>query len=179
MENKTFKSWILDDETLNDEEQARLNEHLAECEDCAQLKANLEAALQMVRSAPEMPAPPDFTSRFTASLAARKREEEQRQARALTLALASSAIVVALGELLIFIPEISLISLTAGFLSSVLYCIEIVQSTFSFVGGFIRNANPSSLITVFVVLGGWILLASLTLALSIWKLAIKKVEIKK
>jgi hypothetical protein len=129
----------------------------------------------MVRLAPQVPAPPDFTQRFTTSLAARKREEEKRQARSLTLALSSSALVIAFGALLIFLPDISLISLTAGVISSILRGFELVQSTSSFVGGFVKNANPSSLVTLFIVIGGWIVLASLTLALSVWKLAIKKV----
>lgn len=178
MENQTFKSWILDDETLSAEDEALLMEHLAQCPECAELKANLDTALQLVRAAPEIAAPVDFTQRFTASLAARKCEEEKRQARALTLALSSTAIVVAIGALLIFMPEISLISMAAGFVTSVLTCFEVVQSAASFISGLIKNTNPSSLVTVFVVIGGWVLLASLTLALSVWKLAIKKVEIK-
>lgn len=178
MDNQKFKSWILDDEILSAEDEALLKEHLAQCPDCAQLKANLDAALQVVRTAPEIAAPPDFTQRFTASLAARKREEEKQQARRLTLAFVSSALVIAIGALLIFMPEISLISLAAGFFTSVLTCFEVVQSAASFVSSFIKNANPSSLVTVIIVIGGWILLASLTLALSVWKLAIKKVEIK-
>lgn len=177
MDHQTYKSWILNDELLSGEDEIQLEEHLAECQECMQLKINLDTALRMVRLAPQVPAPPDFTQRFTLSLVERKREEEKRQARALTLALSSSALVIALGAILIFLPEISLISLTAGLISSVLRCFEVVQSTTSFISGFVKNANPSSLVTLFVVIGGWIVLASLTLALSVWKLAIKKVGI--
>jgi len=177
MDHQTYKSWILNDELLSGEDETQLEEHLAECRECAELKANLYTALQMLRSAPQIAAPPDFTQRFTASLAARKREEEKRQARALTLALSSSALVIAFGAILIFLPEISLISLATGCVSTLLRIFEIVQATASFVSGFVKNANPSSLVTVFVVVGGWIVLASLTLALSVWKLAIKKVGI--
>lgn len=175
MDHQTFKSWILNDELLSGNEETQLEEHLTQCSECARLKTNLDAALRMVRLAPQVPAPPDFTRRFTTSLAARRREEEKRQARSLTLALSSSALVIAFGALLIFLPDISLISLTAGLISSVLRVFELAQSTASFVGGFVKNANPSSLVTLFVVIGGWIVLASLTLALSVWKLAIKKV----
>lgn len=178
MDHQKFKSWILNDETLSEEEESLLNEHLAQCADCVQLKANLEAALQVVRTAPEIAAPPDFSRRFMASLAVRKREEEKRQARSLTLALASSAIVIAIGALLIFLPEISLISLAAGFVTSMLTFLGVVQTAASFVSSLIKNADPSSLVVVILVIGGWILLASLTLALSVWKLTIKKVEIK-
>jgi hypothetical protein len=179
MDHQTFRSWILDEETLDHKNEIKLKEHLAECSECAQLKANLERAINMVRTAPEISAPPTFTARFTASLAERKREEERQQARNLTLALASSAIVIAFGAFLISLPNISLISLSAGLISSALYCFEFIQSIASFVTSFITHANPTSLLAVFVVVGGWILLASFTLALSIWKLAIKKVDIKK
>jgi anti-sigma factor RsiW len=175
MDHQTYKSWILNDELLSGEDLTQLEEHLAECIECARLKTNLDTALRMVRLAPPVPAPPNFTQHFTTSLAARKREEEKHQARSLTLALSSSAMVVAFGALLIFLPDISLISLTAGLISSMLRVFELAQSTASFVSGFVNNANPSSLVTLFVVIGGWIVLASLTLALSVWKLAIKKV----
>jgi len=62
MDHQKFKSWILEDETLSEEEESLLKEHLAHCADCAQLKANLEAALQVVRTAPEIAAPPIFTA---------------------------------------------------------------------------------------------------------------------
>lgn len=176
MDHQTIKSWILDDIALNDEERSKLSDHLAECADCATLMKNLEAALQIVRSAPEITAPSNFSKRFSASLATRKREEEKKQARSLTLALTSSAIVVAIGALLIFLPEVSLISLTTGFISTVLSLFDVIGSTVVFLNGYVKNLNPSTLLTAFVIFGSWILLASLTLAFSVWKLAIKKVE---
>ena len=114
MEHQPFKAWILDDENLSDEEKVQLSEHLAVCPECEQLSENLNAALQAIRVAPEMAAPAGFTQRWSASLAARKREEEKRQARSLGIALSSSALVIAIGAMLIFVPELSLISMTAG-----------------------------------------------------------------
>lgn len=178
MEHQPFKTWILDDENLSEEEQGRLEEHLAACPECARLSQNLKVALKAIRSAPELAAPPDFTRRWTAALADRKREEEKRQARSLGIALSSSALVIALGALLIFVPEFSLISMTAGFITTVLNCLEVIRTAISFITTLFKSISPATMLVLFVVVGGWLLLASFTLALSVWKLAIKKVENK-
>ncbi len=178
MEHQPFKTWILDDESLSDEEKVRLNDHLAECPECAQLSENLNAALQAIRVAPEVAAPVGFTHRWSASLAARKREEEKQQARSLAIALSSSALVIAVGALLIFVPELSLISMTAGLITTVVNVLSATQTALSFVTTFFKSINLSTTILLFTILGGWLLLASFTLGLSVWKLAIKKVENK-
>jgi len=178
MEHQPFKTWILDDENLSDDEMVRLSDHLAVCPECAQLSRNLNTALQSIRVAPEVAAPEGFTYRWSASLAARKREEEKRQARSLAIALSSSALVIAMGALLIFVPDLSLISMTAGLISTVVNVLNGLQTALSFVATFFKTINPTTTILLFSVLGGWLLLASFTLGLSVWKLVIKKVETK-
>lgn len=178
MEHQPYKNWILEEEVLTLEQQTTLNEHLEICPQCAKLSRDLNTALRIIRSAPEVPAPVGFTSRWSLSLTARKREEEKRQARSLTIALASSALVIVMGAMLIFIPELSLISMTTGVLTAILNLINGAQSVLSFVVNFYKHAQPTSLVLILVVFGGWILLASFTLALSVWKLAVKKVENK-
>ncbi len=178
MEHQPFKTWILDDEDLSDEERVRLSDHLAICPECAQLSKNLNTALQSIRVAPEVAAPAGFTHRWSMSLAARKREEEKRQARHLAIALSSSALVIAVGALLIFVPELSLISMTAGLITTVVNVLNALQTALSFITAFFKSINLSTTILLFTILGGWLLLASFTLGLSVWKLAIKKVEIK-
>lgn len=178
MEHQPFKTWILDDENLLDEQKVRLSEHLAVCPECAQLSENLNAALQAIRVAPEVAAPLGFTRRWSVSLAARKREEEKRQARSLAIALSSSALVIAIGAMVIFVPELSLISMTAGLITTVINVLNAMQTALSFITSLFKSISPSVMIVVFAIAGGWLLLASFTLGLSVWKLAIKKVENK-
>ncbi|HOV06159.1 MAG TPA: hypothetical protein PLV27_02745 [Anaerolineaceae bacterium] len=174
MEHQPFRTWILEKEPLTIEEQSRLEDHLAACPECARLSGNLERALHIVHSAPEVPAPEGFTRRWQASLAQRKHAEEKREARNLVFSLIGSAIVVAIGAILIFDPKVSLISLAAGSLTSFFTVVASAESVIEFITSLARSLNPSILALVLIILGGWILLSAFTLALSIWKLAIKR-----
>jgi hypothetical protein len=177
MEHQPFRTWILEKEPLTIEQQANLEDHLASCPECARLSLNLDSALQIVRSAPEVAAPEGFSRRWQASLAQRKHAEEKRQARNLAFSLIGSAIVVAIGAVLIFNPEVSLISLAAGSLTSFLTLVASAESVIEFITHLARTLDPTLLALVLILLGGWILLSTFTLALSIWKLAIKR-EVK-
>ncbi len=178
MEHQPYKTWILDEEDLSDDQQRRLNDHLAVCPECAQLSENLNSALVAIREAPEVTAPVGFTQRWSAALAARKREEEKQQARSLGIALGSTAIVIAVGMMLIFVPEVSLISMTAGLITTLVSVLDGMQTAVSFTTTLFKSLSPATLILLFSIAGGWLLLASFTLGLSVWKLAIKKVENK-
>lgn len=179
MDHQTFRIWILEDETLSTEEQLKLEQHLAQCPECSRLSQSLNAALQTIRSASELPTPPEFTSRWTASLAARKREQEKKQARVLTITLTSSAFVILLVSFFTFKPEVSLISMAAGFISTVVQLLNGFQEAASFITHLFQTLHPSTLAVTILVIAAWILLASFTLGLSIWKLAIKKKEVTK
>lgn len=178
MEHQPYKTWILDDEDLSDDQNLRLNDHLAACPECAQLSENLNSALLAIRVAPEVAAPAGFTQRWSAALATRKREEEKQQARSLGIALGSSALVIAVGAMLIFIPGLSLISLTAGLITTVVNVLDGMQTAVSFATTLFKSISPATMVLLFSIAGGWLLLASFTLGLSVWKLAIKKVENK-
>lgn len=179
MDHYPFKSWILDEIELDQEQRRRLEEHLAVCPQCAQLSRSLNTALQTIRSAPEMAAPPDFTRKWVASLEARRREQEKKQARTLTIVLASTALIVALVSLYIFLPELSLISMAAGTISAVVGVLNGFQQAVEFIVGTFQKLSPSTVIISALILSGWIILAVFTLGLSIWKLAFRKSEVSK
>ncbi|HNR01753.1 MAG TPA: hypothetical protein PKK59_04390 [Anaerolineaceae bacterium] len=179
MNHYPFRSWILDEADLNDTQREELQAHLELCPECAQLSRSLSIALQTVREAHEQAAPPDFTRRFMASLEARQREQERKQARTLTLVLAATALIIVMVSLYIFVPELSLISLAATTIAAVVGLLTSLQQALSFVLNAFQKLSPSTLIISGVILAGWVLLASLTLGLSIWKLAFRKSEVRK
>lgn len=179
MDHYPYRKWILDDIELDSVQRGELNAHLALCTQCAQLSNSLNAALQVIRNAPEQAAPADFTRRFMASLEARRREQERKQARTLAIALGSTAGIIALVSLYIFVPELSLISLAAGFISVVVGLLNGVQQALSFISSTYQKLSPSTVVISALIFAGWILLASLTLGLSIWKLAFRKSEVSK
>jgi len=91
---------------------------------------------------------------------------------------ASTALIVVLVSLYVFLPELSLISLAAGAISAVVGLLEGLHHVISFISNAYKNLSPSALIVIGLVFAGWVLLASLTLGLSVWKLAFRKSEVK-
>ena len=179
MDHYPFKSWILDEIELDQEQRQQLEEHLAGCPQCAQLSQALTIALQTIRSASEQAAPPDFTRKWTATLEARRREQEKKQARTLTIVLGSTALIIALVSLYIFAPEMSLISLAAGFISTIVGVLNGLQHAVGLIVGTFEKLSPSTVIISALILAGWTILAVFTLGLSIWKLAFRKSEVNK
>lgn len=177
MNHYPFRNWILDEAELNVAQQEELEAHLAECPQCAQISRSLSAALQVVRAAPERSAPPGFTRRWVNALNERQREQERKQARTLTIVLGATAFTIALVSLYIFLPEISLISLAAGIITAIVGLLNSVQQVINFIVGTFTKISTSTLVLSALVISGWIILASLTLGLSIWKLAFRKSEV--
>lgn len=174
-----YRNWILEDIELDAAQRGELEAHLAVCPRCAQLSNALNIALRTIRGASELAPPPDFTRRFLSSLETRRREQERKEARTLTIVLVSTALLIVLVSLYIFVPEVSLISLAAGTISTIVGLLNGAQQVVSFIVGTFNKLNSSTLIISALIFTGWILLASLTLGLSIWKLAFRKSEEQK
>lgn len=178
MKHYPYEGWILDDIDLDETRRADLEAHLALCPQCAQLSRSLRIALQAIRNAPEQTAPAGFVHKFVSSFEARRRLQERKQARTLAIVFASTALIVVLVSLYVFLPELSLISLAAAAVSAVVGLLEGFQQVVSFISNAYKNLSPSTLIISGLVFAGWVLLASLTLGLSVWKLAFRKSEVK-
>ena len=99
--------------------------------------------------------------------------------RTLVIALSSGILVVVLAALIIFLPEFSLISLTAGLITTVVQLAGTFERVWTFLVSLFQSTRPSTLVFTLFILVAWILLACFTLGLSVWKLAIKKIEVKK
>lgn len=174
MNHQPYENWILDETPLSEEEKKGLAHHLRECTDCTRL-ANGWASVQRTIQASQMkPAPADFTGKWSASLAHRKREQEKKQARTLVISLSSGAGAVLLAIAIYFLPDFSLISLAAGFISTLLSASNIISNFWSITIKLIQTIPLSTLIVTIVIVSGWVLLASITLGLSIWKLAFRR-----
>lgn len=177
MNHYPYKIWILDEKDLDESQRVELAAHLEICPQCAQLSHSLNIALQSIREATVQAAPAGFTRRFVTSLETRRRDQERKQARTLAIVFASTALIIVLVALYAFLPELSLISLAAGVISAVVGLLTYIQQAFSFIMSAYRTLNPSTLIISGLIFAGWVLLASLTLGLSVWKLAFRKSEV--
>lgn len=174
MSHQPYENWILDEPQLSEEEKLDLEHHLRECPECTRLANGWSSVQHTIRATQMKPAPANFTSKWSASLAHRKREQEKKQARTLVISLCSGASAVLLVTLIYFLPDFSLISLTAGFISTLLSVSNIISNFWSITLKLIQTIPLSTLIVTTIIVSGWVLLASITLGLSIWKLAFRR-----
>jgi len=91
MSHQPYENWILEIQTLNEEQRHSLDLHLEGCEECRQLKGRWA----LVRSELEQPAEfaprPGFTRRWKAGLTERRLREQRRTAWKFFLACSSAA----------------------------------------------------------------------------------------
>lgn len=97
MNHQPFESWILDPSSLPVQDQHLLENHLASCASCRQLKDGWQGAMVEIRSAGTVSPAPGFTRRYQASLAARRERDQRQQALRFFTILAISAVAVLAG----------------------------------------------------------------------------------
>ncbi len=174
MNHQPYENWILDEPQLSDEEKQELAHHLRDCSECSRLANGWNTVQRTIQASPMKPAPADFTGKWSSSLASRKREQEKKQARTLVISLSSGAGAILLAIAIYFLPDFSLISLVASFISTMLSASNMVSNFWSITIKLIQTIPLSTLIVTIVIVSGWVLLASITLGLSIWKLAFRR-----
>lgn len=174
MNHQPYEKWILDDSVLSVEEKNDLTHHLQECPECLRLQQGWMTAEHSLKTTLIQPAPGNFTKKWNAHFALRKREQEKRQARNLVISLCSLAGVLFVSLVIIVLPDISLISLTASLISTGLAVINGIQNFGVIILKLFRAVPTSTLAVTIFIVAGWVLLVCFTLGLSIWKLAFKR-----
>jgi len=178
MTHNRYRNLILDEESLSLKEQQELTEHLLLCHECARFKQSADHSINLIVTSAEIRPPANFTRSWLVSFEARKREQEKKQARQLILGLSGGILTVVLAMLIILLPDFSLISLAAGFISTMIAILNTLEKAFTVLTTLFQSIRPGTLILTLAIAIGWILLACFTLGLSVWKLAIKKIEVK-
>lgn len=114
--HEPYATWILEDEDLTPEQQAALEDHLAQCATCRQLDLGWQAARQGLGHYPEVSPRPGYLARWQAYRAARVQRQRRRAAwAAAALAMAGMALAVLLSARLGFSPFGGLVAgLVAG-----------------------------------------------------------------
>lgn len=96
MSHQPFETWLLDDEPLETDSQAMLNEHLAECDHCRKLALGWQGAQALLRATLVSPAP-GFSDRWKIRLDAARAERQRRQSiQLLVLSLSGAFLLMAL-----------------------------------------------------------------------------------
>lgn len=178
MNHNPYENWILDDLPITADQKRELSIHMDECPECARLYQGWSSVQHTIRQTQIQPAPADFTAKWTSSLLHRKREQEKKQARNLAISLATGAVATLIALGIILLPDLSLISLAAGSITSLTALVTGIESFWSILFKLVRAVPSSSLIVTLFVVSGWVLLACFTLGFSVWKLAFQR-KVKK
>ena len=173
MNHQPYENWILDDIQITAEEQDSLNQHLKECPECYQLSRSWKKVHSQIKATPVKSAPAGFMHRWKADFVARQKEQERRQARTLLISLGSGAGAVIIALAVILLPDFSLISLTVGFLTTLVKLFSGLESLWSVAQNLIASAPKSVLIISGLLTAGWISLAIFAWGVSIWRITTK------
>lgn len=79
MSHQPYDEWVIAGEQLPPDEQNRLNEHLAACPQCRQLKSNLQAVQTRLSTARQVSPAEGFSQRWQAAKQAHLFEQQSRQ----------------------------------------------------------------------------------------------------
>ncbi len=174
MNHQPYESWILDNPPISTEEKRELEQHIKVCPECSRLQKGWGLVEQSLQSRQIQPAPQNFTHKWSASLERRKREQEKKQARTLVIALCSGAFAILIALAIFFLPDFSLISLIASFISTMATFFGGIEDFWSILINLAQAVSPATLIVTILIVSSWVILACFTLGLSIWKIAFKR-----
>lgn len=178
MNHQPYEDWILDELQLTPQEQDSLSQHLKECPECYKLSHSWNKVQTQLRSTPVKSAPDGFISRWKTDFAARQKAQERRQARTLLISLTSGALAIAIALAVILLPDFSFISLTVGFLTTVIKIFSGIESIWSVASNIVDSAPTVSLVIGGLLIAGWISLAAFVWGISIWRITTKGVKNK-
>ncbi len=176
MNHQPYENWILDELQITPQEQDSLNQHLKECPECFKLSHSWNKVQTQLTSAPVKPAPDGFMRRWKTDFAARQVAQERRQARTLLISLASGAVAVAIALAVILLPDFSFISMTVGFLTTIVKIFSGIESLWSVVSNIVASAPTITLVIGGLLIAGWISLAAFIWGISIWRITTKGVK---
>jgi len=92
MSHQSFEIWLLDPGALSPDQSVQLQQHLKDCPACRQTQSAWSEVQRLLVSAPVRIAPPEFTSRFQASLAERRQKTHRRQVQKLIFFFGGTAL---------------------------------------------------------------------------------------
>jgi len=178
MNHQPYENWILDETQITPQEQDSLKQHVKECPECFQLYHSWNKVHAQIKSTPVKSAPAGFVKRWKTDFASRQKEQERRQARTLLISLASGAGAIMIALAVILLPEFSLISITVGFLTTIVKLFSGIESLWSIVSNLVASAPTITLIISGLLIAGWISLAAFAWGISLWRISTKGVNNK-
>jgi len=107
MSHQPYKSWLLSEEPLDQENQQALQSHLETCDSCRALSTALHKVDDTFAQSPAPAPKPGFTKRWQTRLVISRQERQQRKMWLLTIGLFSTAGLIILAMLWLNIGSIN------------------------------------------------------------------------
>lgn len=169
MNHQQFEEWLFADQTLTPQEEAVLQEHLADCESCRLLAASWREVERDLRKAPVEAPVPGFTLRWQVRLEGQQRRLHRRQSVVL-LGYSIAGVVLLLGSLVILLwPQLQS---PEALLYTWLYQVASLVAYFSFAGVVLSSIFRTA--TNIVPLVWWILIAGILCELGVlWVVSVR------
>jgi len=178
MNHKPFDSWILEGYSGTPVEKEQFEEHLSVCPQCLKLEKSWNIARHQLRSAPVKKAPSKFVEQWQSNLVRFKEKQKRKQARTLLVGYIGGALVALIALSAVLLPKISLISVIVTATSAMVRIIESIKQVWTIILSLVKVAPTTTILVIAAMIAGWILLAALAWAVSVWKVSVKKVVAK-
>jgi anti-sigma factor RsiW len=173
MNHQPYETWILDEKELIPDQKMDLLEHLEKCPKCSGLEKHWKAARQEVKSMPVVAAPADFSRRFHASLAERRRLLALQQTRVLLISLVSSGVAILITLAVFLLPHTSIVSVMVSLFTTFFKLINSVTSLWIFLSSMLRSAPTGFLVSVGVMISLLVSMVSVLWAVSFYRITMK------
>lgn len=176
MNHQPYRNMLLDDQALTPIEKEDLDQHLANCLQCAQLEKSLRALDHEFKSAPMVAPAPGFTARFQASLPARHKTHEKEQNRIIIISMVSTAVVACITLAAFLLPNVSPITILANLFADIVSLVNAVTQFWVFIGNFFHAVPTGLSIGIALTISIWLSLTVLIWGITLYRITLKGVR---
>jgi len=173
MNHQPYENLLLDDAPLTPSEKEMLSQHLAACPQCARLEQSLRALDHEFKVATAISPAIGFTSRWQASLPARRKIHEREQTRIILISMVTTVVATCITLAAFLLPNISPIAAFVNLFTDMVKLVYSVAQFWSFIGSFF-SALPTGL-TIGILS---IISVCLSLTLLAWGITVYRITLK-
>jgi len=176
MNHRYYENLLMERENLTPVQKGELDQHIAQCTQCARLDQSLRVVDHELKTAAVIAPPPGLNARWKASLPESRKKNEQEQKRIIIISMVSStlAALITLGAFLL--PPVSPITIMTDLFTDFVQLVDQVTQFWSFVGHFF-NAVPTGL-SVWIIVSTlmWVSLTLLAWGITLLRIARKGIR---
>ncbi|MHC1740041.1 MAG: anti-sigma factor [Anaerolineaceae bacterium] len=176
MNHQPFENMLLDEISLSQNEKEKLDQHLAVCPQCARLDNSLRTLGHEFKTAPVIEPPIGFSSRWQASLPARRQHKEREQTRIILLSMAATVAAACITLAAFLLPNISPITILAQLFADLVRLVSAITEFWSLVGSLFKAIPTGVSIGIVLTVSSWIGITLLAWGITLYKITWKGIR---